>query len=119
MSQSVEYYISKGFEPKAAAYFASGRKKIVSVKPEDEFTLLLGFDNGEKRIYDCKPLFTNGSVFNRLKNNDSFKRVYLDENSCVSWDIDTTVDSKTVWNNKIDLCPDSCYIDSIPAETII
>lgn len=37
-----------------------------------------------------------------------FCRVYLDVRHCVSWDIDPNVDSKTVWNNKIDLDPDGC-----------
>lgn len=30
------------------------------------------------------------------------------------WDVDPAVDSSKVWSNKVDLCPDSCYIDSIP-----
>ena len=29
-------------------------------------------------------------------------------------DIDPNVDSDVVWNNKVDLCPDSCYVDSVP-----
>ena len=24
------------------------------------------------------------------------------------------VDSNEVWENKVDLCPDSCYMDSVP-----
>ena len=43
-----------------------------------------------------------------------FQRVYLDEYGAVSWDIDPSVDSRKVWNNKIDLCPDFSYIDSVP-----
>ena len=23
------------------------------------------------------------------------------------------IDSNVVWNNKVDLCPDSCYVDSV------
>ena len=45
-----------------------------------------------------------------------FKRVYIDEQHCIAWDIDPAVDSDTVWSNKIDLCPDACYIDSVPLE---
>ncbi len=41
-----------------------------------------------------------------------FRRVYIDDCGCVAWDKDPTVDSNVVWNNKIDLCPDSCYLDS-------
>ncbi len=47
-----------------------------------------------------------------------FKRVYLDEQNAVSWDIDPNVDSNIVWNNKVDLCPDTCYVDSIPLLTL-
>lgn len=25
------------------------------------------------------------------------------------------MDSNVVWNNRIDLCPDTCYINSVPA----
>ena len=40
--------------------------------------------------------------------------VYLDEEQAVSWDIDPDVDSEIVWNNKVDICPDGCYVDSVP-----
>ena len=49
MSDKVEYYLSKGFDRKKADYYASGRRKIVSVAPDNDFTLVLTFDNGEKR----------------------------------------------------------------------
>lgn len=50
MGKSVEYYISKGFDRKIAEYFSNGRRTIVSVIANDDYTLILGFDNGEKRI---------------------------------------------------------------------
>lgn len=109
----VNYYLARGCDQKAAAYFASGRKTITSVMANDDYTLLLTFDNGEKRLYDTSHLFTNGSVFNKIKTLTDFKRVYLDDSHCVSWDIDPNVDSKKVWSNKLDLCPDSCYLDSV------
>ena len=48
---------------------------------------------------------------------ENFRRVYLDESGSVSWDIDPNVDSNVVWNNKVDLCPDGCYIDSVPVHS--
>lgn len=113
MPNSIEYYLSKGYDKSAAEYFASGRKRIVAVQPNNDFTLTLDFDNGERRLYDCKPLLESG-VFKHISALSDFSRVYLDETHCVSWDIDPNVDSNVVWNNKIDLCPDSCYIDSKP-----
>lgn len=114
MRKDINYYLSKGFDEKSAAYFSSGRKQITKVVPNEDYTLTLTFDNGELRIYDVSPLLTDGSVFAPFRDMDNFRRVYLDENHCVSWDIDPTVDSSIVWNNKVDLCSDGCYINSVP-----
>ena len=97
-----------------AEYFASGRKKITAVVPNEDFTLTLNFDNGEKRIYDCKPVLKPDTVFAPFMQFENFKRVYLDSDHCVSWDIDPYINSETVWSNKIDISPDSCYVDSVP-----
>jgi hypothetical protein len=116
-AQKVAVYLQKGMDQPTAEYYASGRKKIVSVAPSYDYTLLLRFDNGETRRYDCKPLFGAGSAFEAFRDPDAFNRVYLDDCHCVSWDIDPNIDSEIVWNNKVDLCPDSCYIDSQPVST--
>ena len=86
MPKTVEYYLSKGFDSKMAEYFASGRKKILAVKPNNDFSLLLSFDNGEKRIFDMKPYLKKNTVFEQFSNFDDFKRVYLDSDHCVCWD---------------------------------
>ena len=114
MLKTVEYYMSKGFDRAMAEYFASGKKKIVAVEPNTDFTLLLTFDNDEKRIFDVKPMIEKGDVFAPFADYNNFKRVYLDDCNCVAWDIDPNVDSNVVWNNKVDICPDSCYVDSVP-----
>lgn len=104
----------KGSERKMAEYFATGRRKITGVVPNDDFTLMITFDNGEVRLYDAAPLLQPGTVFAPFRNLENFRRVYLDDNHIISWDIDPTIDSNVVWNNKVDLCSDSCYIDSVP-----
>lgn len=114
MGKSAEYYLSKGMDRKMAEYYASGRRRITKVVPMDDFTLILSFDNGETRRFDARPLLQPGTVFAPLRQWDRFRRVYLDEDHCVAWDIDPRVDSSKVWSNKVDLCPDSCYVDSIP-----
>lgn len=114
MGNSVEYYLSKGFDQIAAEYFASGRKKPVSVVPNRDFTLTILFDNGETRLLDVKPLLQPKTVFESFCEWENFKRVYLDEDKSVCWDIDPNVDSEIVWNNKVDMCADSCYMDSVP-----
>ena len=108
------YYIEKGFSPEAAQYFAKGRRRITAVRPNADFTLTLDFDNGERRKLDCKPFLKPGTVFAPFMDYGNFSRVYLDSEHCVAWDIDPDIDSDTVWNNKVDLCPDSCYMDSVP-----
>lgn len=114
MGNSVEYYISKGLDPQMAAYYASGRRRITDVVPNDNFTLTITFDNGEKRILDMKPNLIPGTVFAPFRELADFRRVYLDDAHTICWDIDPTVDSNVVWSNKVDLCPDSCYVDSVP-----
>lgn len=46
-----------------------------------------------------------------------FTRVYIDDTHCIAWDKDPNVDSDVIWSNKIDLCPDSSYIDSVPLDS--
>ena len=113
MGKSVEFYLSKGYDRKMAEYFASGRKRITKVVPRNDFTLVLSFDNGEIRLYDARPLLQAGTVFAPFREWNNFRRVYLDEDHSVCWDIDPNVDSNEVWNNKVDLCPDSCYVETV------
>lgn len=114
MGKTIEYYLSRGYDLKAAEYFTNGIKKIVSVMPNDDYTLSITFDNGETRLYDVKPLIEKGTVFEPLENIEMFRRVYVDKYHCIAWDIDPNVDSEKVWNNKIDLHYDNCYMDSTP-----
>lgn len=114
MQKDFEHYLRLGCNEAVATYFSNGTRKIVNVVANDDYTLTLAFDNGEIRIYDAKHLFAGNSVFNKIKSKKDFQRVYVDDSNCVSWDIDPNVDSNTVWSNKLDLCPDSCYLDSIP-----
>ena len=112
--KDIEYYLAKGFDRRTAAYFAAGRRTIVSVAPDVDHTVLLQFDNGERRRLDMKDSIRPGTVFAFLADPANFDRVYLDDARCVSWDIDPAVDSTKVWSNKVDLCPDTCYLDSVP-----
>ena len=116
MGKNVEYYLSRGYDKKMAEYFSAGRRRITGVVPNDNYTLTLTFDNGERRIFDVAPLLQPATVFTPFRDLEKFRRVYLDDCHCVSWDIDPTVDSNVVWSNKVDLCPDTCYVDSIPIE---
>ena len=72
MPKIVEYYLSKGFESKAAEYFAAGRRKPVSVVPQNQMKLLITFDNNEQRILDMKPLIHKGTVYSILNDESIF-----------------------------------------------
>ena len=87
MERTMEYYLQKGFAPKMAAYFAAGRRTITEVVPNRDFSLTLTFDNGEQRILDVAPLLREGTVFAPLRDWNHFRRVYLDEDHAVSWDL--------------------------------
>ena len=114
MPNTVDFYLSKGFDRHMAEYFARGRKRLAAVEPQPDFTLLLTYEDSEQRVYDMKPLLEKGGVFEPFREYSAFQRVYLDEERAVSWDIDPDVDSEIVWNNKVDICPDGCYVDSVP-----
>lgn len=114
MTKTVDDYLSRGFSQKAAEYFANGRRQITDVSANNDFTLTIGFDNGEKRLYDMRPFLKKGTVFEPFADMENFRRVYIDALHSVAWDIDPSIDSDKVWNNKVDLCPDTCYMDSVP-----
>ena len=39
MPKNVEQYLAKGLDQKTAEYYAAGRRRIVAVEPNDDFTL--------------------------------------------------------------------------------
>ena len=93
------------------------RPTATKVVPTSDYQLIVTFDNGEKRVYDVRPLLKKGTVFEHLKREENFLRVYIDDTNAVSWDIDPEIDSSKIWSNKIDICSDSCYMDSVPLNT--
>ncbi|MDR3011605.1 MAG: DUF2442 domain-containing protein [Chitinispirillales bacterium] len=92
-------------------YFANGRRSVKSVAAQEDYTLKIVFDNGEIRMYDMKKTL-EGQAFAPIRTWDRFKEVYIDSSGCIAWDADPNTDSSKVWNNRLDLCPDSCYIYS-------
>lgn len=69
--------------------------KVKSVRPMDDFVLLVSFSEGVTKTYDVKPLFAKWAVFNELKNNHLFEEVSVDQGGYgISWndDIDLSCD---------------------------
>ncbi len=111
MQHDVTFYVKRGFDRGAAEYFASGRRRAMSVRPLPDKSLLVSFDDGEARLYDMAPVIQPGTVFAFLADEAAFKRVYIDENGDIAWDIDPEVDSTVVWSNKVDVSADTCYLE--------
>ena len=74
-------------------------KRAVAVKAMDNYLLLVKFDNGEQRIYNCFPLLEN-NLFSELKDVEFFKTVHIDEMGLVCW------------NDATDINPYDLYEDS-------
>ncbi|HOT27139.1 MAG TPA: DUF2442 domain-containing protein [Candidatus Ozemobacteraceae bacterium] len=72
--------------------------RIKSVKANQDYTLNLFFENGEERVFDCRPYLDIG-VFKELKELPYFFKA--------------TVQMGTVsWPHEQDFCPDTLYIES-------
>lgn len=65
----------------------------------DEYKLLLTFENGEIKEFDCASIMDE-KPFQVLKDMNYFKRVKIDYGTLV-------------WPNEIDIAPETLYIDSI------
>ena len=74
--------------------------RVTDVIPNDNYELLLTFDNGERRRFDASQLLSM-KVFAPLKNIAFFKTVKVEFGT-------------VVWPQDIDYCPDTLYAQSIP-----
>jgi len=72
-----------------------------AVQPLEQYRLLVTFDNGERRIYDAKPLI-KGSWFGKLQDKALFNTVHIAFPSIE-------------WDGGQDVAPDELYCASQPA----
>jgi hypothetical protein len=73
--------------------------RISTVKPVNDYNLILKFNNGETRQFDVKP-YLNIGKFVSLKDKAMFTSV-------------KTVLGSIQWQNGLDLCPDTLYEESV------
>jgi len=78
------------------------RPKAISVKPHENYTLLITFDNNEKKIFDVKP-YLEFKPFNELRNPILFNTVKPGGLSIE-------------WLHGQDICPDELYYNSVSIE---
>jgi hypothetical protein len=74
--------------------------RVCEVSPTEDYKLFLTFNNGEKRIFDAKPLL-GLPAFRPLSNKEFFKKVKAEYGTIA-------------WGNDIDYCPDTLYSESMP-----
>lgn len=74
--------------------------RVTSVKAMDDYCLDIMFDNGERRMFDAKPLL-DYKVYAPLKNKGFFDSVFVAYGSIA-------------WPGDIDYCPDTLYQESVP-----
>ena len=77
---------------------------VKNVIPQDNYILLLTFENDEKRLFDMKPYLDFGPVFRALKDTSLFRSVHVAFRS-------------VEWANNADLDPEILYPNSIAIET--
>lgn len=82
--------------------------KVISVLPQEDYKMLVAFENGEQRIYNAAPLLCK-PVFMPLKDISVFNKAYI-EYGAVTW--------KDQGGNEIDICPDKMYMDSVSCDDL-
>lgn len=86
-------------------YCAGTPKWIVTeVQPQKNYTLLLTFTDGKKRLYNALPLLEKG-IYAPLKNPAFFMQAR------VEGDI-------VVWSDELDIAPEHLYEASIPITSV-
>ncbi len=74
--------------------------RVISVHPLPDYKLSLAFNNGERRVFDVKPLLSF-PAFAPLKNEMLFHAVRVQFGTIC-------------WPGNIDYCPDTLYMQSVP-----
>jgi hypothetical protein len=73
---------------------------VIAVRPCPNFQLDLEYKNGERRIFDMRPLLAM-KPWNRIAVPAVFERVRVDYGT-------------VVWPGEIDVAPETLYDDSVP-----
>lgn len=72
-------------------------KKVVKAKAENDFSLILEFNDGSIKRFDAKP-YLDFPVFRELKNIKKFKRIKV-------------VFGTVQWQNEQDISPETLYLE--------
>lgn len=72
---------------------------VIDMKLQGGYKLLLTFENGELREFDCSALL-NEKPFDAIANPAIFKQAKIEYGT-------------VVWPNEIDIAPETLYLDSV------
>jgi hypothetical protein len=72
---------------------------IQNVMPQDNYLLLLTFENGEKRQFDMKPYLDHG-IFKELKDLQMFRTVKKSFDS-IEWDNEADLDPEVLYQYSV------------------
>ena len=94
--------------------------KIVSVKPMENFVLLVGFQNGIEKTYNMRTLYPVFPQFEVFENDvDLFNQVEVDMGGYgVSWNDDLDLDANDIWEDGIEVGKKEMDIVSLLAENL-
>ena len=75
--------------------------KVKTINPLPDYLLAVGFENGERRIYDVKPLFEKWDAFKALARiKGLFEQVKVDAGGYgISWNDDIDLSCDELYNN--------------------
>lgn len=80
-------------------------QRAIKVKPIKNYLLLVRFDNGEERVFNCLPLLED-SLFSEISDMDFFNTVHVDNMGLVCWDDATDINPFDLYDNSV---PVSCF----------
>ena len=78
--------------------------KIIAVESQNGKKLLVTFNNGIKKLYDCSPLLES-DTFRPLLNDALFNAVHVDKHGY-----------GVIWTDELDLSESELWINGLPIE---
>ena len=69
--------------------------KIIDIKPNPDFSILISFNDGKKKLMDFKEFIGDDPLSSPLKSYDYFSKVKIYDNG-----------RGIYWPNEFDFCPD-------------
>lgn len=77
------------------------RLMAVDVRPMENYLIIVSYDNGERRIFNCS-LLHEDRLFSKIFDKEFFKTVHVDD-GLVCWDRATDIEPHFLYENSEDL----------------